>query len=85
MAKQTIRQTYVGSRAIVNIRKGQGTIDVRGSLFCGVRDSAPAPLCVYYAALVSRFMHLYGLQGDVHTGLCRAVGDRSCVLQLSLQ
>jgi len=85
MARQTIRQTYVGSRAIIKMRRGVGTLDIRGSLFCGVRDSAPAPLCGFYASVVSRFLRLYGIEGQVGTGLCRATGDRSCVLQVSLR
>lgn len=82
LASRTIHQTYVGSRALVRLRGGEGTLDVRGSLFCGVRDSAPEPLCGFYAALVARFLELYSLPSMVHVGECRAVGDRSCVLSL---
>jgi predicted hydrocarbon binding protein len=84
LAARTIHQAYVGSRALVRLRRGEGTIDVRGSLFCGVRDSTPAPLCGFYAALVTRFLELYNLPGHASVGECRAVGDRSCVLALTL-
>ena len=84
MARQAVRRTYVGSRAVVRLRRGEGTIDIRGSLFCTVRETTPEPLCGYYAAIVSRYLQLYGIDAHVHTGLCRATGDRSCVLQLSL-
>jgi hypothetical protein len=83
LASRTIRQTYVGTRALVRLHRGDGTVDVRGSLFCGVRDSSPEPLCLFYAAVVSRFLELYGIQADVRIATCRATGDRSCILAVS--
>ncbi len=80
LASRAIRQTYVGSRALPRLRRGTGTIDVRGSLFCGVRDVSARPLCGFYAALVTRFLELYAVRGNADVGACRAVGDRSCVL-----
>jgi hypothetical protein len=80
LARRTIRSTYTGSRAILSLRKGAGTIDVRGSLFCGIRDSSPRPLCGYYGALVRRLFELYGVPARITPTECRAVGDRSCIL-----
>lgn len=85
LASKTVRQTYVGSRAVVRLGREQGTVDVRGSLFCGIRDSSAQPLCGFYAALVSRFLELYSVPAEVALGECRAVGDRSCILGLTLK
>ena len=38
IARTMIRTTYRGSRAIVKWKKGKGAIDIRGSIFCEVRD-----------------------------------------------
>lgn len=84
LARRTIHAAYVGSRAVVRVSHGAGTIDIRGSLFCAIRDSASHPLCGFYAALVGRFLRLYGLAADVRVGECRAVGDRSCILMISV-
>ena len=40
--------TYHGSRAVVSWRKGTGTVDIRGSIFCEVRDPAEEPLCAAF-------------------------------------
>ncbi len=84
LASHAIRHTYVGSRALPHLHHRVGTVDVRGSLFCGVRDFSAEPLCAFYAALVARFLELYRIRGEVRLGECRAVGDRSCVLALTL-
>jgi hypothetical protein len=85
LVRRMIRHTYVGTRGIVRIRHGEGTVDVRGSLFCGIRDSSPEPLCGYYAAAISRFFELYSLPAAVRLGECRATGDRSCILAVHLR
>jgi hypothetical protein len=84
LARRTIRSTYVGSRAILRVRGGHGTLDVRGSLFCSVRDASADQLCGYYAAAVDRFLVLYAVPGSVRLDRCRAVGDPSCVIDITL-
>src|SRR5512136_1881540 len=68
LARRMIRGTYVGTRAVIRVRRGEGTVDLRGSLFCGIRDSSPEPLCRYYAAAISRFFELYSLPASVRLG-----------------
>ena len=85
LACRTVRQTYVGTRAIVRLRRGEGTVDLRGSLFCGIRDSSRrAALRLLRAPALSRFFELYSLPAAVRLGECRATGDRSCILAVSL-
>jgi predicted hydrocarbon binding protein len=85
LARRVIRGTHPGTRAIARVRRGDGTVDVRGSLFCAIRDSSPQPLCGYYAATISRFFELYSLPAAVRLGECRATGDRSCILAVSFR
>src|SRR6266550_3140279 len=45
LARQLVRDTYTGSRAISRFRRGLASIDVRASIFCTVREPTPQPLC----------------------------------------
>src|SRR5215218_5427598 len=36
VARQMVRNTYGGSRAVVRFRKGRAAFDIRGSIFCEV-------------------------------------------------
>lgn len=85
LARQLIRRTYTGTRAIVRLRRGAGEIDLRGSLFCTVREPGAQPLCHFYAAAVTRLLGRLDLDGEAHVARCRAVGDAGCVLSLALK
>jgi predicted hydrocarbon binding protein len=67
----------------MRVRKGRVAIDIRGSLFCSVRERAQHPLCAFYAAAITRMMHLFGLTVDVGTVSCRATGSgTNCIMSL---
>ena len=72
LARSMIRSTYAGSRAIGKWRRGRGAVDIRGSIFCEVRDRVEHPLCEFYAAAIRRLMHLFDLEVDVDMERCRA-------------
>jgi bacteriochlorophyll 4-vinyl reductase len=83
VAKRMVRRTFGGSRAVMRIRKGRVSIEIHGSLFCTVRERAQQPLCAFYAAAITRMMHLFGLTVDVGTVSCRATGGGTdCVMSL---
>jgi bacteriochlorophyll 4-vinyl reductase len=85
LARRLVRQTYGGSRAVVKWRKGRGSVDLRGSIFCEVRDSVEEPLCEFYAAAIRRLMHLFHIQVEVGTERCRATGASQCLMSVSIQ
>jgi len=85
LARRLVRQTYGGSRAVVKWRKGRGSVDLRGSIFCEVRDSVEEPLCEFYAAAIRRLMHLFHIQVEVGTERCRATGAGQCLMSVSIQ
>jgi bacteriochlorophyll 4-vinyl reductase len=85
LARRTLRQTYVGTRVSVGLRKRQGVVDVRSSLFCAVRERPAEPLCTFYAAAVARLCELYGVRAEVRLGTCQAVGDASCRVDVTLR
>lgn len=84
IAQRMVRQTYGGSRALIRWRRGHGWVDIRGSLFCEVRDASDQPLCDFYASAFHRLMQLFNVQADVATDRCRAMGADQCLLVLRL-
>jgi hypothetical protein len=75
-ARTLVRSTYPGSRAIVRFRKGTASIDLRGSLFCEVREASALPLCGFYASAIGRLLQLFALTGEARVEACRAAGGR---------
>lgn len=80
VARIMVRNTYRGSRAIVRWRKGRGAVDIRGSIFCEVRDRVEQPLCEFYASAIRRLMYLFKLDVEVGTEQCRATGAGQCLM-----
>jgi predicted hydrocarbon binding protein len=77
-ARQMVRNTYRGSRAVVRWRSGAGHVDIRGSIFCEVRDHVELPLCEFYAAAIRRLLYLFSVDADVGIQQCRATGAGGC-------
>ncbi len=76
-----VRATYPGSRAIVRMRRGTASVDLRGSLFCEVREASQLPLCGFYAAAITRVLEHFALRADARVDECRAGGRRKgCLL-----
>ena len=83
LARRLVRQTYGGSRAIIRgATRGQGHIDLRGSVFCQVRDRVPHPLCEYYAAALRHLLHRFELPHGAQAKECRAAGAARCLIAL---
>jgi hypothetical protein len=84
-ARALVRATYPGSRAIIRIKRGTASIDLRGSLFCEVREASALPLCGFYRAAIARVFHLFALQADSQVDECRAAGGgKGCRLSVVL-
>jgi hypothetical protein len=81
-----VRSTYPGSRAIIRLRRGTATIDLRGSLFCEVRETTVLPLCGFYASAFARVLQHFALSADARVHECRASGGRQgCHLSVALR
>jgi hypothetical protein len=83
VGRALVRSTYTGSRAIVKVRRGVASFDIRSSIFCGVREPVPAPLCGYYAAAVRRVLELLQVDAAVAVEQCRGTGQPGCTLVVS--
>src|SRR5262245_12451267 len=82
LAAGIVKNTYRGSRVLVRWHNGRGAVDIRGSLFCEVRDPVEHPLCDFYAAIIRRLLTLFELEGRVDTEGCRATGAPRCELSI---
>jgi hypothetical protein len=81
-----VRTTYPGSRAIIRVKRGSASIDLRGSLFCEVREASLLPLCGFYTSAIARVLHLFALKAEASVNECRAAGGRKgCMLRVELQ
>jgi len=85
LARQLVRETYQGSRAIARVRKGMARIDVRASVFCSVREPVGLPLCGFYAAAFTRLLSLFDIGARTEVIACRGTGEPSCVLKVAIQ
>ena len=84
LVRRLVRQTYSGSRAIVRWRAGGvGAVDLRGSLFCQVREPVAHPLCAFYAAAIEKLASLFELDVNVQTDGCRGAGAPKCLMELT--
>ena len=85
IVRMLVRATYPGSRAIVRLRRGVAAIDLRGSLFCEVRQTSPSPLCGFYVAAIRRVLALFSVEAEADVMECRASGARrGCTMRVAV-
>jgi hypothetical protein len=82
--RRFVRLSFSDSRAIVRFRRGAGTVEIRRSIFCGVRERVTLPLCGFYAAAFTEVLQAYGIDGEAHVDRCLAAGAPTCVLKVSV-
>lgn len=85
LSRRLVKNTFRGSRASTRLRKGVGTIDIRASIFCAVRETAHWPMCVFYSAAVERFLHRFDLDASVETRQCKASGAPGCSMTVTIR
>jgi hypothetical protein len=83
LAKEMVRRSYGGSRIIVKWRQGRAAVDIRGSIFCEVREPVDAPLCGYYAAALGRLFREFDTELHVANESCRAAGAGGCLVAVA--
>ncbi len=84
LARRTIRSTARSSRTALRLRKGHGRLDVRGSVFCDVREPSREHLCGFHEAVVQKLFALYDVPGLARVDRCRAVGDPECAIDVAI-
>ena len=84
IARDAIASAYTGSRIKVKARQRTGTFDIRGSIFCGVREPVAQPLCQFYAAAVVRVLAEAGIPATSEITSCQATGGHGCVVKVDM-
>jgi hypothetical protein len=78
VAREVVGATYAGSRALVRVRRGEATLEIRSSIFCGVRAPAQEPLCGFYAAACQEVLGRLRVPATARVTECRGTGHASC-------
>jgi predicted hydrocarbon binding protein len=84
IGRALVHKTYGGSRAIVLNRRGRVIVDIRSSIFCGVREPAPGPLCGFYEAAFARVLARFDVPAALEILSCRATGSDGCHVAIAL-
>lgn len=84
VARTLVTQAYTGSRARLRLRGRTAGLDISSSIFCGVRQPAPAPLCQFHAAATARVLRELGLPAITAITACQATGDGRCHVQITM-
>jgi hypothetical protein len=84
VARQLVKRSCDQSRMSSRLRRGTARIELRGSVFCIVREKSAVALCGFYAAAFSRLMELFDLPASAAVDECRGQGAAACVLTLTL-
>lgn len=84
LARRLVRSSYKGSRAISRLRGGTARVELRASVFCTVRERVPHPLCGFYSAAFTRLLALFDVGASTEVIACRAAGEATCILNVSL-
>lgn len=83
MARRLVRATYRESRASARLRGGIARVEIRQSVFCGVRRPGVQPLCGYYAAACATLLAQFGLETEAIVVECRGMGQQACVIDVA--
>src|SRR4029078_201928 len=84
LTKRVIHRSYRGAKASSTPGKGNGTITLRSSVFCSVREPFSRPLCGYYASALERSLILASVKGRAAVQSCRGNGAGVCVIALNV-
>ena len=84
LARRLVRSSYKNSRAVSRLRRGTARVELRASVFCTVRERVPHPLCGFYAAAFTRLLALFDIGARTEIVACRAMGEATCVLNVTL-
>ena len=85
LSRRLVKDTFRGSRASTRLRRGCGTINIRASIFCEVRETAQWPMCVFYSAAVEQFLRRFDLDAIVDVTQCRASGGSGCTMTVTIR
>ena len=84
LARDVIAQAYTGSRIKVKVRQREGTFEIKSSIFCGVRETVPHPLCHFYSSAIVRVLAEAGFAATSEIVGCQATGGQACHVRVEM-
>jgi hypothetical protein len=84
VARTLITSAYTGSRTHLRLRRKVGILEIKSSIFCGVRNRVPSPLCQFHAAAIARVLAELGIPAQARILACQATGDGSCRIEINM-
>jgi predicted hydrocarbon binding protein len=85
VAQWMAQSTYGDTNVRVQWQQWRGSVDLKSSLFCEVRDHVKSPLCEFYASALRRLMSTFKLDADVVMDECRATGATRCAMSVTVR
>ena len=85
LAGQLVQSTYRSSRLGCRLRKDTAILELRGSVFCNIREPVGHALCGFYATAFVRLFALFNLPATVDITSCRAAGNSACVMTVTIE
>ncbi len=80
LCDRLVRASYRNGRAAFRLRHGTATLELRGSVFCDVREPVGHALCGFYAAAFARLFALFNVPATIAVDSCRATGGKGCTM-----
>jgi predicted hydrocarbon binding protein len=85
LAQWMAQSTYGDTNVKVQWRQWRGSVELKSSLFCEVREHVESPLCEFYASALRRLMSTFNLDADVVMEQCRATGATRCAMSVTVR
>src|SRR6185369_2210038 len=73
LSREIARAAYPGSKIVFRMQRDGGQVEVRGSVFCQVREKVERPLCGFYEGVIVKLMELIDVRATINLASCRAV------------
>ena len=84
VARTLVTDVYTGSRTKLRVRRRAADLEITSSIFCGVRERVPSPLCHFHAAATARVLQELGITATATIVACQATGDGVCRVQVNM-
>jgi len=85
LADRLVRDTYRRGRLSFKLRKNIGTLDLKESVFCDVREPVGHPLCGFYTSAIARLFALFNVPAKIDVTSCRASGGSTCSMTVTIE
>ncbi len=83
-ARALVTKAYSGSRTRLRVKGHVADLEISSSIFCGVRDRVPSPLCQFHASATEKVLQQLGVAACVTITACQATGDGACRVHIDM-